>query len=221
MNYEQALYLLNTRLSRRVGNNTHLLVIDGSTLAVRLHDTNIVLIHKDGSYTLFSGGYHSVTTKRRINEFCPKAGLHQRKGEWFVAGDVPFYDGIKINQKTESPTDMLANGRHVYEEIWVEKSSHRLADIPGRCPVCKALCIERDSVGQPWESAKYRCGGEYKSKPQIQNHTDKWWGSCPKVELCAKMGLNLDVPEKVLYDALIDAGIEPPAVLNATLDSLN
>lgn len=33
-------------------------------------------------------------------------------------------------------------------------------------------------AGKNW--ATFACGGYYTSKPQIQNHTDKWWGVCGK-----------------------------------------
>lgn len=46
---------------------------------------------------------------------------------------------------------------------------------PDACPLCgAAMTIERDNefgVG-------YACGGSYKPKDQIQNHTDVWWGKC-------------------------------------------
>jgi hypothetical protein len=36
---------------------------------VRLHNTNIVVFHDDGRVTLHTGGYRTVTTKERINQF--------------------------------------------------------------------------------------------------------------------------------------------------------
>lgn len=73
-------------------------------VAVKLHNTDIVTIHRDDTYTLNSGGWQTVTTKARINEFSP-ARLGQDKGIWYLyvgqgAGwskeRVPFHDGIKI-----------------------------------------------------------------------------------------------------------------------------
>ena len=32
------------------------------------------------------------------------------------------------------------------------------------------------NAGVSWVT--YECGGYYRSKPQIQNHTDYWWGTC-------------------------------------------
>ena len=50
-------------------------------------------------------------------------------------------------------------------------------EFPKACPVCGA-CVVETSTEWCRETARYACGGAYTSKPQIQNHTLKWWGSC-------------------------------------------
>jgi hypothetical protein len=47
---------------------------------------------------------------------------------------------------------------------------------PDTCPVCGAAATVR---GNRYHPVSYACGGSYDDKPQIQNHTDKWWGVCP------------------------------------------
>jgi hypothetical protein len=54
--------------------------------------------------TLDSGGYQTVTTKRKMNQAANQFGLgyavHQHKGEWFVRiADIayPFHDGMTIH----------------------------------------------------------------------------------------------------------------------------
>jgi hypothetical protein len=60
------------RLHRaRIGrfNNTAIMWHGGSgTLTVRLHETDIVKINQDGEVRLYTGGWRTVTTRRRINE---------------------------------------------------------------------------------------------------------------------------------------------------------
>jgi hypothetical protein len=75
---------------------------------VVLHDTPIVTFHADGTLTLNSGGWHSVTTKARINEILPMhIQIQQIKGTWWVveyAGrgvgavgpKLKFFDGMRI-----------------------------------------------------------------------------------------------------------------------------
>lgn len=48
---------------------------------------------------------------------------------------------------------------------------------PDTCPACGAARTVETRTG--FGGAQYACGATYKSKPQIQNRTDKWWGSCP------------------------------------------
>lgn len=69
--------------------------------------------------------------------------------------------------------------KKVYDEIW-RPHNGTPADLPAYCPVCQATTVQREGVNTPWESRHYACGGAYKSKPQIQNHTNKWWGHCGK-----------------------------------------
>ena len=64
-----------------------------------------LIVEKVGSMiTLDSGGYKTVTTKRKMNQAANQFGLFysvfQRKGQWFVAlaGNtvVPFVDGMQF-----------------------------------------------------------------------------------------------------------------------------
>ena len=49
---------------------------------------------------------------------------------------------------------------------------------PETCPACgSALYL---TLNNGWNGAAYECGATYSEKPQIQNHTDIWWGTCPQ-----------------------------------------
>jgi hypothetical protein len=84
------------KTERRIANNT--LVIDkGTHVAIRLHNTDIVEVYPDGTYVLDSGGWHTVTTKQRINTFAP-VNLYQKDWTWYLwPGDTLFEDGIRVN----------------------------------------------------------------------------------------------------------------------------
>lgn len=43
-----------------------------TAFAIRYHDTDIVVLHADGSVTLAHGGWASVTTVRHLNEYTPR-----------------------------------------------------------------------------------------------------------------------------------------------------
>jgi hypothetical protein len=84
------------KTERNLNNNTVLHRVDDKTLAVRFWNTDVITIHKNGNYTLNSGGYRTVTTKERINEHSP-ARLYQSKGVWYVSSDTEFTDGMVID----------------------------------------------------------------------------------------------------------------------------
>lgn len=62
---------------------------------VRFHSTDIVTIHPDGSRTLTSGGYHTMTTKDRIGTY-GGVRLWSDRGDWVVNGTHQFRDGMTI-----------------------------------------------------------------------------------------------------------------------------
>lgn len=85
------------KTERKIGNNTILHKVDENTVAVRLHSTDVVTIRRGDTYELSSGGWYTVTTKARINEYSP-ARLHQHKNVWYI-GNVEYADGIKLDNE--------------------------------------------------------------------------------------------------------------------------
>lgn len=75
---------------RKIGNNTWLERVLETAIAVRLHQTDIVVYYSDGSILLDTGGWMTVTTKARINEFSP-FGVSSTRGEWSVSRHNPAY----------------------------------------------------------------------------------------------------------------------------------
>lgn len=104
--------------SRKVANNTYLERRPGGDIAVRLHATDVVTFHADGTATVNSGGWLTVTTKARINDYLPGGiVLTSTKGRWYlvypghwdsatdtyVKSDrpaVPYTDGIVLDLAT-------------------------------------------------------------------------------------------------------------------------
>lgn len=62
-----------------------------------------------------------------------------------------------------------------------------LVEFPGMCPCCGSQLVEEIHDG--WtDCATYACGGRYGPKPQIQDHTLVWWGSCGSAMTAPKGG---------------------------------
>lgn len=105
LTYDKCVFTLGTRETRKLSNNTYLRK-EGNVFIVKLHNTDIFKVFEDNTYELNTGGWQTVTTKSRLNEFTP-ARIHQCKGIWYIGSDkIPFYDGIRINSSGE-PVDAI------------------------------------------------------------------------------------------------------------------
>src|SRR5665213_3455922 len=93
MNYQTANAKLTGRCkdSRKVANHTYL-KRRGEDIALQLHQTDVVTMHPDGSITLDSGGWRTLTTKARINDHYNY--ISQRKGIWYLHDGSLYYDGV-------------------------------------------------------------------------------------------------------------------------------
>lgn len=83
---------------RKVGNNTYAEILHDNSVGIMLHSTYVVKIHPDNTYTLQTGGWQTVTTKDRINQYSP-VRVYQRKYEWFVkvnGKEYPFMEGMVV-----------------------------------------------------------------------------------------------------------------------------
>ncbi len=106
MSYQAAATALGGRERRTVANNTVLYRVSDDTIAVRLHYTNVVNLHADGTVTLDTGGWSTVTTKDRLNTYCPLGHVYSDRGDWFFypsngAARFLFFDGMTINRAGE------------------------------------------------------------------------------------------------------------------------
>lgn len=87
------------RDSRKIGNNTYAEILHDGSVGIMLHSTYVVKIHEDNTYTLQTGGWYTLTTKDRINQYAP-GYVKQKKGEWFYnhtnGKTYPFVDGMVV-----------------------------------------------------------------------------------------------------------------------------
>ena len=89
---------------KKVGNNTYAERNSDGSIGIRLHNTQVVVFYANGNVKLYTGGWHTVTTKARINEFVPKPwGVSQRKLEWYVVNvhtgeNFKFVEGFELEK---------------------------------------------------------------------------------------------------------------------------
>jgi hypothetical protein len=83
------------RNTRKVGNNTYAEILPDGSVGIALHGTTVVCIHPDNSATLNTGGWYTITTKDRINQYSP-VRVYQRKREWYLDDGTPYTDGVTV-----------------------------------------------------------------------------------------------------------------------------
>lgn len=100
---------------RKLNANTELIVTNWANglrdrIGLVLHGTVIVEYDRAGCYRLNSGGWHTVTTKARINAALRETafGVIQRNGNWFIMDMrdriiTPFRDGVVIWHRPGPP----------------------------------------------------------------------------------------------------------------------
>lgn len=79
-------YLAKSRdkRTRPLRNNTRMLRVGEDSIAVELHSTNVVTMHRDGTFTIYGGGWNTVTTKERIRGYSPCNPGSDGNGMWVV-----------------------------------------------------------------------------------------------------------------------------------------
>lgn len=102
------------KTAKIVANNTIKYTRENGDVVTRLHSTDIIVQHPDGSKTYNSGGWQTSTTKQRMFV------VNQVKGKWYIAGH-DFYDGITI----------AADGKTVLDKVEVEKGPSNYHRIDG------------------------------------------------------------------------------------------
>lgn len=106
MTHAQAEALLGTRASRKLCNNTYLerTGLDSTPLALRLHMTRVVQWHLDGTISLHTGGWETVTTCDRMNRVLPSSygRVYSQQGTWYLAssqGTIVFFTGMRLDAR--------------------------------------------------------------------------------------------------------------------------
>jgi hypothetical protein len=160
--YTQLNELAQTR-KRKLANNTYLVIRDDDGYGIRLHDTEVVIHYKD-RIVLDSGGYKTVTTKSRMNEYTP-FNVIQKQKVWYVDG-TPFKDGITLyNNGT-----IKGQGRDPKETIALTKRVKQYSKdyakefIKGNIP--------KPSNGDCWGCLFHKDGKPTIAKDHILSHLD-------------------------------------------------
>ena len=85
---------------RTIEDNTYLQKLPMGEIALIFYQTRIITYYQDGRIILNSGGFRTVTTKRRINRYQNDVQIWQRDFTWYVHtardGHTPFTDHMNV-----------------------------------------------------------------------------------------------------------------------------
>ena len=97
---QDAQLILGNRAEKKIAGNTKLIRLGPECIGVTFHNTIIIRYNPEGTVTLDHGGWNSVTTKRRMNQFT-NLRVSQNDFCWYV-NEVLYMNGINyINDKGE------------------------------------------------------------------------------------------------------------------------
>lgn len=157
------------KTDRPIENNTRVVRLSDERIAIRLHDTDVVIFDKDGSVELNSGGWLTVTTKARMNEFLGERGnVWSERGKWYVGhwngNKTRFFDGIRIaaDGTILNPPDPALERRKAEAEAKMRKRVDNYVN-----GYMKALAegMPKPGAGDCWDCSMIVSSGPDKGKP--------------------------------------------------------
>ena len=145
------------KTSRRVTSTRHLARVDDDSIALVLHSTAVVTYHRDGTFTIYGGGWNTVTTKRTIGDYSP-VSIHSHDGKWIVG----YTDETTPARVQKCRTCKGTGGDNYTPQCWGPSTWQGQTE-------CQHGQTTRHASGDPTWQACYRCKGErsvdYGSKP--------------------------------------------------------
>ena len=104
--YVDLLDTLKKRTTKKLLNHTYAVRRENGRIAVRLHNTDVVTFDPNGDVMIDTGGWKTVTTKSRMNQYLPHPlRVYARDFNWYVscgdkASEVEFEDGMVLCPKS-------------------------------------------------------------------------------------------------------------------------
>lgn len=108
--------------SRKLANNTYARRRGEDAIAVQFHDTDVVTYYRDGLVMLNTGGWHTVTTKARMNEFGPRwLNVASDRGRWYISvqphvrwpdktDGIPYADAMTLKAAGDGMSGVVLDG---------------------------------------------------------------------------------------------------------------
>lgn len=114
MDYVNVVELLKKRNTKKLKGNTYL-VKEEDHVGLKFHDTIIAKFYPNYQ-EIQVDGFHTRTTKSRLNEFCTGVYINQSQHIWYI-NKLQFVDGIRVDYRGQvlnpeiCPADRKAQDR--------------------------------------------------------------------------------------------------------------
>jgi len=192
---------------RKIANNTYA-ERRGDAIAIRLHSTDILTFNANGSVAVNTGGWKTVTTKARLNDYLPNGfRIYQTKGIWYwyqyngqfhTLGQFTDGDKISLNGKLEIQAKPSDESKALKFRKRVNKYAQRCADaLPlsepgnGDCLYCHFVTDDGKALGDSFKDTSHLEShmNEGYVVPSLVFHAmkDKGW-TTDKIPMAAAFG---------------------------------
>lgn len=129
--------------ARLVARNTLDYMLPDGTRKIMLHHTNILTFHPQGGFTIDTGGWGTVTTRARLNEFLPDHWRVSTQKGVMCLNDTPFRQTVTSTGATHEAvvSDIAPNdGIMITKQIDAYMKEWRKRGLP----------TAEESGGDPW-----------------------------------------------------------------------
>lgn len=124
---------------------------DGSKV-IRFHLTDIIVFNPDGSVTLNSGGWQTVTTKDRLNKYSG-FGIFQDKGVWYVSKNHTWSKDIVFADSITLWPDGRVEGAGADPKVYIELNKKINKYVKGFMVALTSRKLSAPSGGDCWDCA--------------------------------------------------------------------
>lgn len=191
--------MLNSRKSRKVDNNTYMVINDDDSIGIRLHDTQVVVFYPTYAQ-LFTGGWHTPTTKDRINNFAP-CNVSQKNNIWYIEDSILFYEGIKVDYSGQVMGKIMASKAVEDKNAKIKAKIKKYIDL---AMVKLVKGIELPNGGDCWYCS---------FKVSEGKDTGKSWGDVSSNDHLLQHFKDGYIVSSLLWNAVSEAGYRFPEVI--------
>jgi hypothetical protein len=98
----------NNKDKKKLANHTYAHKIEDGEIVIRLHQTDIIKLRENGDIVLNSGGWKTMVTENRINEYIKPYQIYSDKGIWYLTNQYFAY-----NKGSKDSVYTFADGMYI------------------------------------------------------------------------------------------------------------